>query len=455
MIATRLLDLANWTRGALLSGVPSDLVTSLSTDSRTLAGGELFLALKGDQFNGHDFLKKAIEAGAAHLLVSELPEITESFPGGVIHVRNTERALQEIALRYRRHQIPDCFAIGVTGSNGKTSTKEFLRAVLSQKGRVNGTTGNLNNHIGLPLTVLGTEAEDRFGVWEMGMNHPGEIGPLAEIARPDAAVVTNVGTAHIEHMKTREAIADEKSRLARAVRSGGFCVMPETDDFFEYMKSVVSCEVIGVGGESSLVRAGNVRIGEKGAVFDLIIDGNREELTLPVTGRHMVSNALLAAATGFRCGLSLSEIVEGLRITEMPAGRLEKLDWNGITILNDSYNANPDSVKAAISCLMESPGGGKKIAVLGFMGELGDHEETAHREVGQFAAESGVDLIVTVSGKAALIADGAGNRAETVSFEHHEQAAEHLRSLLVEGDTVLVKGSRAAGMEKVIEILTN
>ena len=454
MIETSVSDITEWCGGALITGVPSHTITSISTDSRSIASGETFLAIKGENFNGHDFLEKAIEAGAKSLIVSELPEPTESFSGDVIHCRNTIKSLQNIALHYRRRVIPTLPVIGITGSNGKTSAKDFLRSVLKKAGAVNATAGNLNNHIGLPLTVLNTGTEHRFGVWEMGMNHPGEIGPLAEIAAPNAAVVTNVGTAHIEHMKTREAIAEEKSRLPRAVSAHGFCVMPENDDFFNYVKEAITCEIIGVGGEKSEVRGEKITISPESASFDLVVDGESVPVVLPVTGRHMVTNALLAAAAGWRCGITADQISEGLSETEMSGGRLQRIDWNGVSILDDSYNANPDSMKAAISCLIETGGEGKKAAVLGFMGELGDHEETAHRETGEFAAKNGLDLLVTVSEKAALIADGAAGKIESQKFESHEEAAAYLKGHLQPGDSLLVKGSRAAKMEAVIEILT-
>ncbi|MDF1815498.1 MAG: UDP-N-acetylmuramoyl-tripeptide--D-alanyl-D-alanine ligase [Verrucomicrobiales bacterium] len=453
MIATQLSEMARWAEGALISGVPSVEVSRISTDTRSVQKGDAFLALRGDNFNGHDFVGKAVEAGAETVILSELPGETESFPGNIIHVRNTLKAFQSIALNYRRRVISDVFAVGVTGSNGKTSTKDFLNAVLSRTGKVNATKGNLNNHIGLPMTVLETEAQHQFGIWEMGMNHPGEIGPLAEIAAPDAAVVTNVGTAHIEHMKTREAIADEKAALPRAVPAGGFCVMPEQDDFYEHVKSQLHCEMIGVGGPSSAIRAEEITMGAKGVSYRLLIHDQSASVSLPVPGRHMVMNSLLAAAVGFRRGISIEEIAAGLSATELTGGRLEQLEWNGISILNDSYNANPDSMKAAISSLMESPGQGRKIVALGFMGELGDHEESGHNDVGVFAAENGVDLLVTVSEKAALIATGAAGKISSENFESHEAAASYLKGELAPGDTLLVKGSRAARMETVIELL--
>ncbi len=453
MNSTKVFDVAQWSGGALLAGVPAAPITRISTDTRSIKAGDAFLALKGDQFNGHDFLDKAITAGVTTLIISELPPETQNFSGNIIHVRNPLKALQDIALHYRRKCLGDVFAVGVTGSNGKTSTKDFLCSVLNQAGSVNATKGNLNNHIGLPMTVLDTESTHKFGIWEMGMNHPGEIGPLAEIAAPDAAVITNIGTAHLEFMKTREAIANEKAALARAVPKNGFCVMLETDDYFQHIKSQLTCEMIGVGAADSPIRAEDLKICAEGISFTLIIHGKSTPVSLTVPGRHMVMNSLLAAAVGHRMGLSVEAIAQGLSGTKLTAGRLEKDEWNGVSILNDSYNANPDSVKAALLSLKESPGTGRKIAALGFMGELGTYEETAHREVGAFAAEVGIDLLVTVSEKAGLIALGAGEKIPVEKFESHEAAGSYLKASLKPGDTLLVKGSRSAKMETVIKIL--
>lgn len=454
MIESKLKDVAAWCGGSLIAGVPASTVTTLSTDTRTIGEGEAFLALKGENFNGHDFVEKAIESGASTLIVSELPAATEGFQGNIIHVRDTLAALQNLALRHRRSCLADVTAVGITGSNGKTSTKDFLRAVLEQAGPVNATPGNLNNHIGLSLTVLRTGAEHRFCVWEMGMNHRGEIAPLAEIAAPDAAIITNIGWAHIEFLKTRQAIADEKGDLARAISDAGFCVMPAGDEYFDYIRGEMGAEMIGVGAVDSPIRSEHEVNRIDGISFDLIVEEARARVSLPVPGRHMVTNALLAAAVGHRLGIEIDSIARGLSGAAMSGGRLEVTDWSGVSLLNDTYNANPDSMKAALESLAETAGEGRKIAVLGFMGELGDHAESSHREVGAFAADQGIDLLVTVSEKARWIVDGSGGKIATEFFERHEEVATFLKSQVQPGDSVLFKGSRGARIEKVIELLT-
>ena len=458
MRSVKLSDIAKWAGGALIQGCPDDTVSRIVTDSRKVEEGDLFIAIKGDRFDAHDFLEDVCKAKPAALIVSSFRAETESYSGGIIHVRDSIVALQNIARNHRKTSKGLC-VIGVTGSNGKTSTKDFLGAVLSAAGPVNCTAGNLNNHIGLPLTILSGSEEDQFGVWEMGMNHPGEIEVLAEIASPDAAVVTNVGTAHIENMGTREAIALEKSEIALAVRDGGYCVMPVEDDYFDFVSNRLSeetsCDIIGVGIGEGDVRAENVEMSDTSrASYELHAgDGNAVSVSLPVAGKHMVLNSLLAAAVGLREGLSLRQIAEGFSRTELSGGRLEEREAGGFSFFDDSYNANPDSMKAALETLRDSEVKGRRVAVLGFMGELGDHADREHLALGERVCEMGFDALVTVSEQAELINKGASELVTNQHFSTHAEAAEFLRDFLTPDDLVLVKGSRAAAMEKVIEAL--
>lgn len=453
-------SLARWSGGALIQGVPSERVAGVSTDTRTLGPGQVFVALKGENHDAHDFLGQAGDKGASAIVVQRLGEDSILFPGGIVHVRDTLSALQEMARNYRR-SLRDFFALGVTGSNGKTSTKDFLRAVLAREAPVNATAGNLNNHIGLPLTILRTGGEHRSGVWEMGMNHPGEIEILAEIARPDAAVITMVGTAHIEFMKTREAIAAEKTELALAVPPEGFCAMPARDDFYEYVRERVACRMVPVGIGTGEIVAEEIAVGdEDGAVSFRFSRGGGEwqRVRLPVGGRHMVNNALLAAAAGFERGIAAADIAEALETAELTGGRLQVREAGGLRFLDDSYNANPDSMRAALAALVEHPCGGRRFAVLGLMGELGDCEESAHLALGESVARSGIDCLLTVGDTAALIAEGARAAGETRDlrverFGTHAGAAAFIRAEAGPGDLVLVKGSRAARMEETIREL--
>lgn len=446
-----LAQIAAWVDGALIQGMPSEVVTTLTTDSRQAGPGTIFAALKGERHDAHRFLGDVAAAGASAMLVSALPAETESYTGGIIRVKDTLKALQDLATQHRR-ATNELFVVGITGSNGKTSTKDFLSAVLAQGGQVNRTAGNLNNHIGLPLTILSGREGDRFGVWEMGMNHPGEIEVLADIARPDAAVVTNIGTAHIEHMGTREAIALEKSSLPAAVPASGYCVMPASDDYYDFVKANVSCEMVPVGIGTGSVRAESLTADSDGRMrFELCTDhGDSVEVILPVRGDHMVMNALLAAAVGLRQGISPAAVAEALSNVQLTHGRLEERTVRGISFIDDSYNANPDSMLAALRTLQSATVTGRRVAVLGFMGELGEHEETEHHRLGERVVAHGIDALITVTPRAAVINQSVTGLRVNFQFETHAEAADFLRDYLREGDLVLVKGSRSAGMEQVI-----
>lgn len=447
-------EIARWAGGALVQGVPSDTVASVSTDSRRVEPGDLFVALKGERFDAHRFLGDVAERGAGAMLISSLESETESYEGGVVHVRDTLEALQRLAFHHRRSDS-GLFVVGVTGSNGKTSTKDLLRSVLSGLGPVNATEGNLNNHIGLPLTILSGDEEDRFGVWEMGMNHPGEIEVLAEIAGPDAAVITNIGSAHIENLGTREAIAAEKAELALAVPASGYCVMPAADEYFGFVSERVAGEMIPVGIGEGRVRASGVSVEEDGGTtFTLESDfGETAPVHLPLRGRHMVVNALLAAAVGLRQGMDPAAVADRLAEARLTGGRLQVRRAGGFSFLDDSYNANPDSMRAALQTMREVAVSGRRVAVLGFMGELGEHEESEHLRLGKRLVEFGVDALVTVGERAAVINRAADELATNRNFSTHEEAADFLRGFLDGDDLVLVKGSRAARMERVIEEL--
>jgi len=451
MNPVRYSQIAEWCGGALIQGVPSATVCKISTDTRKIEEGDLFLALKGDQFDAHNFLDKAEASGCSGLLVHTLNETTENFEGTIIHVKNTLTALQKIAFGYRR-SLGNLRVVGVTGSNGKTSTKDFLRGVYSKAGGVNATKGNLNNHIGLPLTILDTDDSHQTGVWEMGMNHPGEIEVLAEIAKPVIAVVTNVGTAHIEHMKTREAIALEKTELPMALSAEGTCIMPVGDDYYDFVKERIPCEMVSVGLEHGDVQASDIQIVSGGKTsFQLTFpDVGKARVEIAVRGRHMVMNALLAAASGWKSGLSIEEVAEGLGSVELTGGRLQEKEVAGLRFLDDSYNANPDSMRAALNTLGEFEVSGRRIAVLGMMGELGEHEEKEHLSLGSFVGAGNVDLLITVGSVAAAINQGAGDLIEHMNFSSHEEAGHFLRENSAKDDLILLKGSRSARMETIL-----
>ncbi len=455
MDSTSFQTLAQWANGTLVQGDPACTITRVCTDSRALAPGDLFLALRGENFDGHAFVAQAASLGAAGAIVDtgfEVEGLPESFT--VIGVADTLAALQAIAKAYRA-SLP-LRVIGITGSSGKTSTKDFTAAVLGAKYRVVKTEGNFNNHIGLPLTILRASRADEIGVFEMGMNHPGEIAPLAAIAAPDAAIITNIGVAHIEFMGTRDAIALEKGMLAEALPAGGSLVLSAADDYSASIaaRSRAATLLAGITGDESVaLRAEVLETGFEGTRFKVIAEGTGAEVYLPVPGLHMVENALLALAVGTVFGVSLAEGAAGLAESRLTKGRLEQKEIRGIHILDDSYNANPDSVIAALKTLVSMPAKGARIAVLGRMGELGAAAEAGHRSVGEAAAKAKIDALIAVGAQADWIADAA--RGTGLGSVHHVSdttaAAVLLAELARPGDLVLLKGSRSARMERVLE----
>jgi UDP-N-acetylmuramoyl-tripeptide--D-alanyl-D-alanine ligase len=435
------------TGGALRSGDAGLQVDSVSTDTRALKPGALFVALRGERFDANEFAPAAVGAGAAAVIVERWTGGDWPASAAVIEVADGLLALQKLAAWYRRQL--DILVVGVTGSNGKTSTKDFTRAVLEQGFRVGATRGNLNNHIGVPLTVLSLDAGDTAAVIEMGMNHPGEIEPLCEIARPTLGIITNIGTAHIEHLGSRDGIAEEKGALARSLPADGMLFVPAGCSYFEYFKSRSRARVVPVGNGRGLIRAEKLCYENGRSKFSLVIDGRVVgEVDLPVLGRHMVKNALLAAGCGWALGLDPGDIVRGLSNAVLTDGRLRRYESGGVTVFDDTYNANPESMAAALETLAEYPvaNGARRHVVLGPMGELGAHAPEAHRSVGRLAVELGF-TVTAVGADAEGIADGAG-RADY--FADPDEAARELPRRIAPGDLVLFKASRGAAMERVM-----
>ncbi len=449
-----LSQIAEWAGGKIVAGASASEITRLSTDSRTLQPGDLFVPLRGENFDGHQFLAQAAERGASAALVDEKCDVKLPANLAVVLVPDTLAAYQQIAAEYRRSL--GLKVIGITGSNGKTSTKDFLAAALARRFRVTKTEGNFNNHVGLPRTILEAGAQDEIAVWEIGMNHPGEIAPLAKIARPDAAIITNIGTAHIEFMGSREAIAQEKGVLAEAVGAGGFVILNADDAFSEVIAQRTRAKVIRAGIERGSLRAEDIRQTSAGSEFTVLEGAHRCRVQLPVPGLHMVQNAMLAIAAARAFGISLEEAAAGLASTPLTKARLQLREVRGVRFLDDSYNANPESMKAALRTLIELRTEGTRFAVLGYMGELGTESERGHAEVGEAAAAFGIDRLIVVGPQAEAIARAAraAGLAKTDSVLDAAAAAELLAEETRAGDLVLLKGSRTARMERVLELFS-
>ena len=444
-------EIVNLANAQLDAGDRDVVVEKISTDSRTLKRGELFVALRGENFDGHDFVEAAAKAEASGAIVdfSWKGKVPARF--AVIRAQDTLVAYQTIASNYRNSLALKVLAI--TGSNGKTSTKDFVASVLAQRFRVTKTEGNFNNHIGLPRTILEAATNDEVAVWEIGMNHPGEVAALAKIGAPDAAIITNVGVAHIEFMGSRDAIAKEKGALAEAIGRDGTVILNADDSFSETIAARTRAKVMFAGIKNGTVRAIDIRQTPAGSEFTILEGAHRCRAQLPVPGLHMVQNALLAVAAGRAFGLSIEECATGLVAAPLTKARLQIKEIQGVQFIDDSYNANPDSMKAALRTLVELDAEGKRIAVLGEMRELGEESERGHREVGEAAAEFGVDQVIAIGDNGAVIARAAKNAGleHSLAVRSTNDAAAVLREISAPGDLVLIKGSRASQTERVIE----
>ena len=443
-------DLITATAGKAVVAGDRAITAGLTTDSRAISPGCVFVALCGERFDGNNFAAEATQKGAAAVVVSRLAG--DYAPGStVVLVPDTLVALQRLATWWRG-QLEPLHVVGLTGSSGKTSTKDMCLSVLSQKFNALATRGNLNNHIGVPLSILSTPQGTQAAIWEMGMNHAGEIAPLCAMTLPQIGIITTIGSAHLEYLGSRQAIAEEKCTVARALPATGFMIYPATDDFADYITTQTAATPIPVGGCSSPVRALNPRSTATGTTYTLHIDGEEEvEVSLPVPGAHMVSNSLLAAAAGWKLGCSMQQIAAGLSASTLTRGRLACKEVNGYTVVDDTYNANPESMKAALETVAALRGPKRSIAVLGKMGELGEGGIAAHADMGWCAASLGYAAVVVVGPECAetlALCEAAAESIPALLVSTPAEAAAALRQLMEPGDALLFKGSRSAGMER-------
>jgi UDP-N-acetylmuramoyl-tripeptide--D-alanyl-D-alanine ligase len=426
-------------------------ISRISTDSRTLQSGDLFVALRGENFDGHRFVEKAKERGAIGAIVEHAwtGKVPPAF--SLLRVDDTLIAYQKIAAGYRR-QLP-LKVVAITGSNGKTTTKDFVAAALGHRFRVTKTEGNFNNHVGLPKTILTATSQDEIGVWEIGMNHPGEIAALTKIAAPDVGIITNIGVAHIEFMGSRDAIAQEKGALAEAIGPQGTLILNADDPYSEKIAKRTRAKTVYAGTRKGTVCATDLRQSASGSEFTILEGAHRCRAQLPVPGLHMIQNALLAVAAGRVFGLSIEDCAAGLASAPLTKARLQIKTIRGVQFIDDSYNANPESMCAALATLAELETDGRRIAVLGEMAELGSESERGHREVGEAAASLKIDELIAIGETASAIADAAheAGLAHSRTVASADEAAGILAEETAPNDLVLVKGSRAARTERVIE----
>lgn len=424
---------------------------SVSTDTRTLRSGDLFVALTGPNFDGHDYLAQAFQQGAVAALVQR--DTGGDYPR--LLVEDTRLALGRMAAVWR--QQGDARVIAVTGSNGKTTVKEMIAAILGQKGPVLATRGNLNNDIGVPLTLLRLQ-EERYAVIELGANHPGEISYLSKIAMPDIALLNNACRSHLEGFGSIEGVAKAKSEIVNGLGESGCFVYNADDNFAPFWGGVAAGRrtlTFGVCQEADVSSQGDVEVvwDESGfsSRFEVQTPGGEVKVELALAGEHNRMNALAAIAAAQEAGATLAEIRQGLARIKPVRGRLQPLPGKGgVMLVDDSYNANPDSVAAAIRVLASAPG--RRFLLLGELGELGKGTCDFYRELGREAREAGIDHLYGVAGAAeAARCFGDGG----AGFEDREQLVDHLRQVLRPGDRVLVKGSRLAAMDRVVDALTD
>lgn len=440
--------------GEIRRGAGGTLVKNVCTDSRKAQPGDLFFAIRGENHDGHEFVNEVAAKKAAAVVIEKVPA---KLPDCAVIVVNDSRvALGKLAVAYRRDF--DLSIVCVGGSNGKTTTKELLGSVLSKKFSTVWSEASFNNDIGVPLTLLRIEKSHQVAVLEAGTNHPGELAPLVKMIRPKIGVITNIGREHLEFFGNVAGVAQEEGWLAELLPADGKLFVNGDNEWTEKIVARTKAKVVRVGfGEKNDWRAEKVRLDKNGATFRAKAPKEEfcGEYRVNLLGRHQVINALFAAAVSEELGLGCAEIQRGLADTKPPKMRMNFAEANGIRILNDTYNANADSTVAALETLCDLPLQGRRVAVLGDMGELGAHSEAAHAEVGRRAAELKIGQLFAVGKMAPVMAKAARDAGLTrvIEFENVESAVNAVKNFLKAGDVVLLKASRAARLERIAETL--
>lgn len=449
-------DIAN-TLGCSAEPLPDKCVCLVTTDSRMVKDGALFIAIKGEHFDGNDFIDAAIDSGAV-CVICERPFESKDANVAVFTVDDSIKALGRLAAEYKARL--EMLTVAVTGSIGKTTTKEFIYSVLAEKYAAVKTEGNHNNNIGLPMTLLGFSNKSDAAVIEMGMSHSGEISELSRIARPDIAVITNIGTSHIGNLGSREAIRDAKLEILMGLRPGGAVILNGDEPL---LSGIEGACYVSMHNKDADVYVDNTVLTENGSAFDLTINGETiESVVIPALGEHNIMNAAMAYAVGLYAGMGEFEIRRGLKNYHTVGMRQNLVEKDDRLIIEDCYNASPESVHAALSVLrsLADAKESRSIAVLGEIRELGDYSESFHRSVGVDVVRSNAKMLFTFGHDAALIADeavkcGMNERAVFVFEDIDDPAAlaDALREKTGKGDILLFKASRALKLERVIELL--
>lgn len=448
------------TRGEILFGDIKHSFSGISIDSRTISADDLFIAIKGNVHDGHDFTSEVIDQGVRGLLINK--DRTADLPVGqwqkkgivCVAADDTIKALGDLAsFRRKRLQVS---VVAITGSNGKTTTREMTAAVVSRRFSTLSASRNFNNEIGVPLTLLKLNASHQWAVLELGMNRPGEIGKLAEICQPDIGVITNIGHAHLEGFDSIEGVMEAKGELLEKIKTTGTAVLNADDPRILWLASKTSKNSLFFGlSKRATIKASDVKEKGRGILFTLTLPAEALPIYLRTPCYFMVSNALAAAAVGYLLGFKADEIKTGLEYFKPIQGRMNILKTSsGINIIDDTYNANPDSMEAAIKTLKSLKRNNRGVLVAGDMLELGKYAETLHRKIGSLAARAGIARLYVTGRFAELVASGARDEnmnSKDVFTGTREEILAELTGWLGPDDWVLVKGSRATGMEKIVE----
>ena len=450
MLELNLQEIVKATKGDLLKEADVKEIKAVSTDTRKIEEGTMFIALKGENFNGNNYVLEAFNKGAKIAIVDkvkcDLNELKEDV--ALIKVQNTGRALMDLAKFYREKL--GLKVVGITGSAGKTSTKDLVAAVLSDKYKVFKTKGNFNNEIGLPLMILELDSTYDVAILEMGMRGLGQIKELAEIASPDLGIITNIGISHIEILKTRENILKAKMEIATFFDKNNTLVVCGNDDFLGALPSA-EYKIVKTGvGENFEIGAKNIALEELSSKFTVYDGEKEEEFSLDMPGEHNISNLMLGIAIAKELGVSFEEMKRGLKNIEATSMRLELIKKDGFSILNDCYNSSPVAVKSAID-VMKNIEGKRRIAVLGTMRELGHKSEEAHEEIGKYAKENGIEKVLCFGDFSENIKEGYGEGCTV--YKNKEELINDLLNIVCEGDIILVKASRSLKFEEITKAL--
>ena len=452
-------DCLNAFEGQLLQGNLACPFRGVSINSRTVSEGELFICIKGEKFDGHDFLADVVDKKAGGIILSDPEKLPPVRSGGnpfVIQVPDTLKALQDLA-SFQRKRFP-FQVVAITGTNGKSTTKEMIASILETKFKTLKTQGNLNNHIGLPLTLLRREPFHEVGVLELGMSAAGEIKRLAEIAQPDIGVITNISEGHLLELKSLKDIQSAKGELFGSLEKEGTAIVNADDPLVLELARSLRTRTVTFGiDQPADVRASEIESRDNlGFQFKVSLFDKTLSIRLPYLGYCNIYNALAALATGYSLGIQEEAMTRGLENYQRMSQRNEQFQHKGIDLINDAYNANPRSMAEAIKTLDNFKTPGRRIFVIGDMLELGDRSIAAHQRLGEEIAGSQTNILVTVGKLASLSAKSArtlaGDKIQIMEFPDHQKAAEFLTQETVSGDCVLFKGSRGATMEKVLQI---